>query len=290
MWLPWQWSIVLAAVLAAVSLLTRRPGGRWSWVADFSTQASLIAALYSLWQLIASYTDRQVTGATQHAMWVWHLERHLGLPSERTLQQLVLGHPLLVQACNIFYADVHVPAIGVLLLWLFVRHRPHFARYRNVLALLTMACLLAYLVPVAPPRLVPQLRFVDTGLAYHQSVYGRPGTGIADQLSAMPSVHMAWAMCVAWTVISVSRSRWRWLIVAHPAVTLFVVVVTANHYLLDGVAAGVLLVGAAVVAGAIDRMGLVLAAKRATRSTVVPVPALAQADVPATGGSDPPRT
>jgi hypothetical protein len=286
-WLPWQWSTVLAAALAGVSVLVKRRTGRWSWVADFSTQAALIAALYSLWQLIASYTDRQVTGAVRHALWVWHLERQLGLPSERTMQSLILNHPLLVQACNVFYAQVHAPAVGLFLLWLFVRHRTRFAHYRNVLAVLTLVCLLAYLVPVAPPRLVGRLGMVDTGLAYHQSVYGQPGTGIADQLSAMPSVHMAWSLCAAWTVIRVSPSRWRWLIVAHPAVTLFVVVVTANHYWLDGVAAAVLLAWALAVATAIDRASLIVRTRRAGRSRIVAMPVLAEAEIGRTGGISP---
>jgi hypothetical protein len=104
--------------------------------------------------------------------------------------------------------------------------------------------------------LLPHLGLVDTGLLYHQSVYGHPGTGIADQLSAMPSVHMAWALFVALTVVQVSRSRWRWWIVAHPVVTMLVVVVTANHFWLDGAAAALLLAVAISVAAAIERLQL----------------------------------
>jgi hypothetical protein len=253
-WLAWQWAVVLAAGLAAASFTVRWYGGRWSLAADFFTQAALIAALYSVWQLIASYAVGRATGATHHGMWVWRLERDLYWPSEAWLQRLILHHRLLVEAANVFYAGVHVPALGVFLVWLFVRHRSRFAHYRDALAVLTLLCLLAYLVPVAPPRLLPKLGMVDTGLLYHQSVYGRPGTGIADQLSAMPSVHMAWSLFIAVTVIQVSRSRWRWLIVAHPALTMLVVVVTANHFWLDGVAAAGLLVVAMLVVAGIERL------------------------------------
>jgi hypothetical protein len=252
-WLPWQWAIVLAAGLAGASLIARRSGPRWSLAADFCTQASLIAALYALWQVIASYADGRAAGAVHHGLWVWRLERDLYLPSEAWMQRLVLHHRLLVEASNLFYEGVHVPALGVLLVWLFVRHRPQFARYRDTLAVLTLLCLLAYLVPVAPPRLLPKLGMVDTGQLYHQSVYGRPGTGIADQLSAMPSVHMAWALFIAFTVMQVSGSRWRWLVVAHPVATMVVVVLTANHFWLDGAAAALLLVVAVGVAAGIER-------------------------------------
>jgi PAP2 superfamily len=45
-------------------------------------------------------------------------------------------------------------------------------------------------------------------------------------------------------VITASRSRWRWLAVLYPMLTTLVVVVTANHYWLDGVVAGLLVAGA----------------------------------------------
>jgi hypothetical protein len=209
---------------------------------------------------------------------VWHLERDLYLPSEAWLQRLVLPDRLVVEACNVFYAGVHVPALGVLLVWLFVRHRDRFARYRDTLAVLTLLCLLAYLVPVAPPRLLPQLGMVDTGQLFHQSVYGRPGTGIADQLSAMPSVHMAWALFIALTVVRVSGSRWRGLILAHPAVTMLVVVLTANHYWLDGAAAAFLLVVALAVSASIERFRASRALARLYR------PPRTEADLPITVG------
>ena len=258
MWLSWQWAAVLAAGLGVASFLVRRrppahPGNaNGSLLGDFFTQAALIAALYSVWQLIASYADRRVDGAVQHGWWVWRLERNLHLSSEASLQHLILHQRWLVEGSNVFYAGVHVPALGILLVWLFVRHRDRFARYRDTLAGLTLMCLLAYIVPVAPPRLLPGLGMVDTGLVYHQSVYGQPGTGIADQLSAVPSVHMAWSLFIAFTVIAVSGSRWRWLVVAHPVATMLVVVVTANHYWLDGAAAAVLLAAAIPVAAGIE--------------------------------------
>jgi MFS superfamily sulfate permease-like transporter len=56
----------------------------------------------------------------------------------------------------------------------------------------------------------------------------------------MPSVHVGWSIIVAVAVVSALRSPWRWLAVAYPVLTTTVVVVTANHYWLDGIAAGLL--------------------------------------------------
>jgi hypothetical protein len=73
-------------------------------------------------------------------------------------------------------------------------------------------------------------------------VYSWHGGFDADELSAMPSVHVGWALIVAIAVITASRSRWRWLAAGYPLLTLLVVVVTANHFWLDGIAAGLLVV------------------------------------------------
>ena len=43
-------------------------------------------------------------------------------------------------------------------------------------------------------------------------------------------------------VITTVRSRWRWLAADYPVATTLAVVVTANHYWLDGIVAGLLLV------------------------------------------------
>ena len=88
---------------------------------------------------------------------------------------------------------------------------------------------------------------VDTAVRYGQSVYSW-GCGFdADEFSAMPSVHVGWALIVAIAVITVSRSRWRWLAAAYPVVTMLIVVVTANHFWLDGIVAALLVVLVLVV-------------------------------------------
>jgi len=158
-----------------------------------------------------------------------------------------MDHPLWIQAANGYYAIAHVPAVIALLLWAFIRHRDRYPHLRNVLALLTGACLAVQLVAVAPPRMFPGLGFVDSGHLYGQSVYTAVGTGVSDQLSAMPSLHVGWAVLVGLTVVMVSTSRWRWLVLAHPVLTLIVVAATANHWWLDGVVAVAILAAAAVL-------------------------------------------
>jgi hypothetical protein len=128
-----------------------------------------------------------------------------------------------------------------------VRHRDWYAQVRNTMVLVTGASLAIQLIPVAPPRLTPGLGFVDTPMLFHQSVYAPVGSPGPDQLSAMPSVHVAWAVLVALGVILISTSRRRWWILAHPILTIVAVVATGNHWWFDGIVA-VWLIGLAAVA------------------------------------------
>jgi hypothetical protein len=210
-------------------------------------ESALLFGLYGLWQFAGSFTVMGKSGALPRAQWLWDVERAFYLPSETALQRLILGHPLLVQACNYYYDILHFPLLGACLIWLYARHRESYPRIRTTVALFTGISLLIQLIPVAPPRLLPSTGMVDTAVQYGQSVYSWGGGFDADEFSAMPSVHVGWALIVAIAVITVSRSRWRWLAAGYPVLTLLVVVVTANHFWLDGIAAAVLVVLVLVV-------------------------------------------
>jgi hypothetical protein len=241
--LDWQQGGVLAAVLAVSAVVASRlkshPSQR---VVPYLREAAIIAALYSLWQLAAAVSVFGTQGAFDRARWIVRFQRHLGLPREQSIQSLVIHHPLVEQASNLFYASMHFGGLGIFLCWLFIRHRSHYPMVRSVLVLLTSVCLAIQLLPVAPPRLLPDLGFVDTAVRDGQSVYQLSGVTV-DSLSAMPSVHIGWALLVAWAVIRVSPSRYRWWVLAHPILTVFVVVATANHFWLDGIVAALLLTG-----------------------------------------------
>lgn len=236
--LSWQQSAVLAAGLAGLSLALYHAGpGRTRRLAPFAREAGVIAALYALWQLAGTLSVLGTSGAMRRAADIAALERDWHLPSESSVQRLITGHPVLVEMSNLYYATMHFGALFVFLFWLFMRHRDQYRQVRVVLVWVTLLCLLVQLLPVAPPRLLPG--YVDTAAQYGQSVYG---LGLApDELSAMPSVHVAWALLIAWTTLRIGSGPWRWVGPAHAALTAFVVVATANHFWLDGVVAAVLL-------------------------------------------------
>jgi len=235
--LSWQDAIIIACCLAVAAAVIRHRWGRWPGVV---TEAALLFGLYGLWQFAGSFTVMSKAGAVPRARWLWHAERILHLPSETSVQRIFLPHPALIQAFNLYYDTLHFALLGACLVWLYVWHRDAYPAIRNTVALFTGASLLIQLVPVAPPRLLPGTGLVDTAVRYGQSVYSWHGGFNADEFSAMPSVHVGWALIVAIAVITASRRRWRWLAAGYPMLTLLVVVVTANHFWLDGIVSALL--------------------------------------------------
>lgn len=232
--LSWQHSFEVAAVLvAAGGAAALAPDRRVRAVGAFARETAVVGVLYGLWQLAGRVSVTNTSGAERRAHWIEHVERYLPLPSERTLQHWFLGDHLLIQGANLYYAAMHMTTMLIFLIWLFVRHHDQYRPVRQVMAWATLGCLLIQLMPVAPPRMQPGI--VDTGLRYGQSVYSH-GLPI-DQLSAMPSVHVAWATVVGYYTWRISPSRWRYLGPLHTVTTIFVVVVTGNHWWLDGIVA-----------------------------------------------------
>jgi hypothetical protein len=251
--LSWQQATVLTAVLAAIAAaLSAGRVPRLAGPAAFAREATLISGLYALWQLAGKLSVVGSDGAYARGAWVERTERRLHLPSEVDLQKAFIHHDWLIHVANIYYATMHFGVLFVFLIWLFVRHRDRYPKIRRVLALTTLVCLMIQLLPVAPPRLLPQFGYQDTAAQMHESVYSL-GFG-ADSLSAMPSVHVAWAVLVAWAVYRLGSGAGRWLGIVHAVLTAFVVVVTANHFWADGIVAVAVLAGCALAEDAVARV------------------------------------
>ncbi|MBC3844170.1 phosphatase PAP2 family protein [Streptacidiphilus sp. 4-A2] len=238
--LSWQSAGALSVAVYAGSVGLRRTGR--TAVGLVLREAATVVALFAVWQFAGQLSVMGTEDAVARGQWIWTTERRLGFPSEAALQRWFLPHQLLVQGADYYYAVMHFGVMIALLVWLFLRHRESYPWARTTLVLVTAMSLAVQLIPVAPPRLIPLSGMVDTAALYGQSVYGTTIDGVqADSYSAMPSVHVAWCLLVAVAVIRVSRSRWRWLILLHPLITVTVVLVTANHYWLDCLAAVALL-------------------------------------------------
>ncbi len=237
MWLPADIAAVCALSLFVVSFALRH---RVPAVANPSGEAAWVCALYTMWRLF-NRVDVHLDGAAERGVQIWHFERAIGLGNERWLQERVINLSPLIQFMNGYYAIAHVPAMIAFLFWMFFRRRAEYSRWRSLLALSTGADVLIRLVPVAPPRLLPELGFVDTAMVYNQSVYGGFGRGVSDQLAAMPSIHVGWAALIAWALWRLGGRTGRVIGMAHLVLTCFAVVLTGNHWWLDGLVAAALL-------------------------------------------------
>jgi hypothetical protein len=247
---------VSVVVMVAVFVLARQVRRPWArFVSAAALEIAIVCGLFALWQIANSVTRGHTTGGVQRGQDLWSLERWLHLPTETSVQHLILGHPLWVRATNYYYDSAHLTVMFCFLIWLWLRHRDRYPEFRNTLALLTGMCLLIQMVAVAPPRLISGTGLIDTPAAYGQSVYPVIGN-FADQYAAMPSIHVGWAFLISVAVVRSTTSRWRWVGAAYGPLTFFAVVATANHYWLDGVVAILLLAVALAGAAALEPLRL----------------------------------
>jgi hypothetical protein len=203
----------------------------------------LVAVLFELYRFGRLLARGETHAAYEHALDVHHVERFLHLPSEAWLQSVVPSDTLLHLA-NVYYVSVHFPTMIAFLVWGYLfKPRAQYLWARNLLIILTGTALVVHIVfPLAPPRMFPQWGFVDTMAIVGPDAYAGASGALANQFAAMPSLHVGWAALMAYVIY---RTGPRWLAVVagvHFLVTCLVVVVTANHYWLDGIIALVLLV------------------------------------------------
>jgi len=186
----------------------------------------------------------QVAGSTsvayRHAVDIIGVERAVWLFHEAAVQGWFLADKTFLQFWDIYYGTVHfvIPVVALVLLWRRLPER--YAQWRNTLVVMTLLALVGFaLYPLMPPRLLPaHYGFVDT--AARVGGLGPFDSGslkdVENLYAAMPSLHIGWSSWCAFALYPMMRRRWsKALAVAYPFATLFAIVVTANHYVLDGV-------------------------------------------------------
>lgn len=147
---------------------------------------------------------------------------------------------------NFIYVGGHIFVTLGVALWVYIARRRYFVLMRNVVILTNALALVVYeRFPVAPPRLTEGLSFDGHAFAFKDTVFGIVSGGKVigtqtgyNEFSAMPSVHMGWALVVAVALLVLARHPLAWIFgVIYPVVMLVAIVVTGNHFLLDAVGA-----------------------------------------------------
>lgn len=205
------------------------------------TQLALIVVGLSVYDRIADLSPlRRATGLA-NANAILRLERRLHLNPELVLNQVLIAHQGIGRFLADYYNLAHFVVTLSILGWVYWKHPSHFRMLRNSLVVMNAIGMVVYwLYPVAPPRMLPALGYVDIGVVTHSFGSATQNATIAahaNEFAAMPSLHVAWALWCVFAVWTIWRS-WlaRGLVGAHAVATGLVIMATANHYFLDVVA------------------------------------------------------
>jgi hypothetical protein len=186
--------------------------------------------------------------ALSNARGVLHLEHSLHLDPELSLDRWLAGHHTLGLILSDYYDNAHFVVTLGLLGYLWWRRTDLYRPLRNSLVLVNVLGFVVFsLYPVAPPRMLKGF----TDVVASTGAFGSWHTGAlashANQLAAMPSLHIAWAAWCALAVWQISKHRWvRGVAILYPCMTALAVLATGNHFLLD-IVAGLITTAIAVV-------------------------------------------
>jgi uncharacterized membrane protein YbhN (UPF0104 family) len=213
---------------------TRLPRG-WG---DLGRQLAIFAALDMAYELSRTFAVGDRSTALRHAHSIVSTERSLGLFHELDLQQWALHAPSIVMSvANWTYFNCQFTLTFGFVLFVYLRRNEYYTRLRNLIATVNLIGLAGYILyPAAPPRMLTDLGFVDslnqTGVNHHSGLIA----ALSNPYAAMPSLHTAYAITIGATGFAMTRNRFRFAWIGYPALVVFSIVVTANHFFLDAIA------------------------------------------------------
>ena len=176
-----------SAAQAAVADAT--PRTKW-WV-------EAIAVVWLLWvyDAITNLAPLRVHLALAHAQSILSLEQSLGIAPEHALDTWLAGHQTLGLALSDYYDNAHFVVTLGLLAWMWWRRADI---YRPLRTALVLANVIAFAVfwryPVAPPRMLHGFTDVVAATGAIGSWHSGSLASHANELAAMPSLHIAWAV------------------------------------------------------------------------------------------------
>jgi hypothetical protein len=229
---------------AGVAPVAGTPAKRSPWWVE----VGVIVWLLWVYDAITNFAPLRLDVALSHARGVLNLERSLHLSPELSLDRWLAGHHTLGLILSDYYDNAHfIVTLGVLG-YLWWKRADIYRPLRNALVLVNvLAFIVFWFYPVAPPRMLKGF----TDVVASTGAFGSWHTGAlasdANQLAAMPSLHMAWAAWCALAVWQMTTRRWvRVLAVLYPCMTALAVLSTGNHFLFD-ILAGLLTLAVSVL-------------------------------------------
>jgi hypothetical protein len=217
---------------------------------DALRQLSLFATAYFAYRLVRGvvYTA-DANAAFAHARSLISIERGMHLFVEPSIQAWASGSHFVMLLASWLYVNAQGSITIAALLYLYLRHNRNFYFVRNMFVIAMAIALVGYTIfPTAPPRFMPEWGFIDTVSDFtpvNVSHTSPSMNTLFNPYAAVPSMHVAFALMIGWTLARLVRSsvaRVLWIV--YPFAMTFVIVVTANHFILDALL-GALTAGAA---------------------------------------------
>jgi hypothetical protein len=214
------------------------------------TELILLLLWFLLFTRLHATAGKDLAAATANALGLQSIEHAVHIDIERSANgwlagSLVLSH-LAVYLYRLYYA-----VVAAILLWVFIRHADVYRKVRRTMVAMTVLVLPVYwAAPMSPPRfalpgavdIVARYDILDRA---SRESWTSPG-----QYTAMPSLHVGWALWCGYTVWSALRGthpRLALLSWLFPLLMAADVLATGNHYVLD-IAGSVVLLAVSIVA------------------------------------------
>ena len=184
-------SSMTAYTQAAASRLPR------GWL-HFALQIAIWFGFYFAYQIARGAADRNTGEAFANGQKIIDLQRASARCWSCRCRASIELSGLLTQLTSWTYWLSQFAVLGIALLWVYFWRNERFFALRNTLLLANLIGLVGYVtLPTAPPRMFPDVGFVDT-LARSAAV--NHGSGVieftANPYAAMPSLHAADALIV----------------------------------------------------------------------------------------------
>jgi hypothetical protein len=207
---------------------------------DVLRQVLLFAAAYYAYRLTRGAIDdpQGATVAFRNARHLIGVEQTLGLFVEPTVQTWTGGWTFAIDIASWIYINAQTTICLAALVYIYLFHNERFYFVRNMFIVGMAIALIGYIVfPTAPPRFFPELGFSDavsdfTGVAQNDVKVN----ALFNPYAAVPSMHCCNALLIGWSLAQMVKWRWArvfWL--CYPAIMVWVVVSTGNHWVLDAV-------------------------------------------------------
>jgi hypothetical protein len=211
-------------------------------------ELSLIAAGFVGYFGVRAITQGSAEAAAAHGRSLVSFERWLGIYWEPWLQERIADYRPVVTFVNWVYIWGHWPVIVAVGVWLYLRVPDEYRLVRNEFFISGAVGMLFFvLLPMAPPRLV-DAGFTDTVARYSHAYRALQPPSLVNRYAAFPSLHFGWDLLIGIALVRNAPHRWlRAVGWAMPVLMAVAVVLTANHWIVDVPAGGLIaLLGLAV--------------------------------------------